>query len=663
MKTLKINITIILLCIVAVTVRAQKPVLKKDQNTPEYICPGFAGYYTLVDDVYGDKIVKIDWTVTGGSFSMSTEQTTLTTVASNEVTVYWKNVLQSEGGGVPVGTLKAEVLYKSMAPKDAPITQKIRSLNGAKPPALSSSTGTVIDYGTQKFEVYLSKAFEFVTDGDWRFGVTKFEWTLPPGWKDSKGNTGTFESSDAGINVITDELSEGTIKVRGINDCSIMDERSAYSEITIKRKFSYTTYPTSVKGIIYGVDQTFNYAVTDVDGCTFEWNYPPEWSLVSGANSHSVILSKSACATSADVKVRVLDKKGNASNWYMCPNTTLSLPEVTFPSKIEQLQAVNVSIDIPASIIESFTLAGDGVTFESSETANMLKCKFLSYGNIDVTFSVSLKGCNNSVLTFKKTIYISKVYLRINGPDTLGVDEMGTYTLTPRELITTPISWTVPTEVLMIHSGDGTDKVNIAPANWWIVGDYRIEAHVNSETIYKTIHLGGAGVTNIVGPTSVGVNSSNTFYAQPYLDCEYEWTVNPYSGVKSMSWNDYACTIVFKYLGDYTINCRLLMSQVGGVDQNIPASLTVKVVSGISYIVSNSGKILMIRPNDIEERAILKNGLKKYEIYNQITGLLVAKGRVETLGGSIDCMNVPDGFYILRIENDLGLYETYKIVF
>ena len=64
--------------------------------------------------------------------------------------------------------------------------------------------------------------------------VDRLEWTLPSEW--SSGNN----------IVITDYFSEGTIKVRGVNTF-YPEDKTNYSEIKIKRQFSFEEYPSSVK--------------------------------------------------------------------------------------------------------------------------------------------------------------------------------------------------------------------------------------------------------------------------------------------------------------------------------------------------------------------------------------------------------------------------------
>ena len=73
--------------------------------------------------------------------------------------------------------------------------------------------------------------------------VDRLEWTLPSEW--SSGNNIVITDRQE-LNVTTDYFSEGTIKVRGVNTF-YPEDKTNYSEIKIKRQFSFEEYPSSVK--------------------------------------------------------------------------------------------------------------------------------------------------------------------------------------------------------------------------------------------------------------------------------------------------------------------------------------------------------------------------------------------------------------------------------
>ena len=191
---------------------AQHPVLKPDKDVPEFVTPKM-GYYYVLDA--GSNIARVNWTVSGGSFSLGSSQTSIPGGNFYGITVYWDNV-KSTNGSTPQGKLTAEVYYSSgvSGVQSASYTQKIKSLNGVTPPSLTSKTSTNLDYGVQNITVLLGQKFYYpgqTTTGDKNL-VTKYEWTLPEGWK-SGTQTGVFTTSSESINITTNNVGTGTVKV------------------------------------------------------------------------------------------------------------------------------------------------------------------------------------------------------------------------------------------------------------------------------------------------------------------------------------------------------------------------------------------------------------------------------------------------------------------
>ena len=244
---------------------AQHPVLKPDKDVPEFVTPKM-GYYYVLDA--GSNIARVNWTVSGGSFSLGSSQTSIPGGNFYGITVYWDNV-KSTNGSTPQGKLTAEVYYSSgvSGVQSASYTQKIKSLNGVTPPSLTSKTSTNLDYGVQNITVLLGQKFYYpgqTTTGDKNL-VTKYEQTLPEGWK-SGTQTGVFTTSSESINITTNNVGTGTVKVRGVNQGAEFD-KSGYSSISFTRKFGFTAYPTSVP---FGKTQTNTFTTQLVKGMTYE---------------------------------------------------------------------------------------------------------------------------------------------------------------------------------------------------------------------------------------------------------------------------------------------------------------------------------------------------------------------------------------------------------
>lgn len=83
---------------------------------------------------------------------------------------------------------------------------------------------------------------------------------------------------------------------------------------------------------------------------------------------------------------------------------------------------------------------------------------------------------------------------------------------------------------------------------------------------------------------------------------------------------------------------------------------------------NGSSKIVDIAENQLEEEsfmspnAVLSNKVS-YQLYNQATGLLVAEGKMERRGGTLDFSQVNSGIYILRIQVSDTIFEVHRVVF
>ena len=57
------------------------------------------------------------------------------------------------------------------------------------------------------------------------------------------------------------------------------------------------------------------------------------------------------------------------------------------------------------------------------------------------------------------------------------------------------------------------------------------------------------------------------------------------------------------------------------------------------------------------------SNLVSYQLYNQATGLLVAEGKMERSGGTLDFNQVNSGIYILRIQVSDAIFEVHRVAF
>lgn len=423
--------------------------LKEKETHQDFVLPGSKTSYILKEPENG-TVKSVEWSVTGGSFNEFSDVNSIFSGNVKEVTVYWKNP-KVTGTNPPQGTVKAKVIYTVNnidynATKE--LTQKIKSYNGATPPSLKKvGGGTTIPFGTNSFEVELSSPFFLPYKKDnLSIEVKTFEWILPKSWY---GNDTVIKNRSSSLAITPDYFSDGVIKVRGVNP-DYESDKTAFSTISIKRQFGFSSCPSSIQ---YGVSQTFTYTVPSVAGATYEWSLPSGWTKVSGGNTNSVTLTKSPCATSADVKVRL--KAGTLySNWYMAPNHTILPPDMTIPA-IEQFRDVSISIGIPNDKIQSFSVSGTGVSVVNGQGTNTLVCRFNQEGSQEINVSLSLKECGNA-FTFKKVIDVSKIKLSISGPSNLcPADGTSAYRIDNPPAGTT-VSWSCSGKLSLVGSTTGT---------------------------------------------------------------------------------------------------------------------------------------------------------------------------------------------------------------
>lgn len=403
MKTRIIGNIIFLFCLSIIDLYAQTPVLKPDGSTPGFVYPKIGVSYNLTT---GTSIVNaINWTVSGGSFSATSSQTTTNSLGTT-ITVYWDNVASSS----PKGTLKVAVTYTTGVEKSTSCEQKILTLKGAILPGLIYSKSTNIDWGQQTLSnVKLSANFLF--PGGSNTPVDQYEWTLPNGWRTNDNKSGTFIVNSPSITIITSAMGAGTVKVRGVNKMYTAD-KSEYSSLAFTRNLSFQSYPKASE-IKYGAEQTFAYSVTPASGCTFEWSLPSGWSITSGTNTNSVSLKKSICSTSADVKVRVVSGS-ERSDWYTCPNTAMTYPGIT-PAAITQYAPVNIAPDIPVANVQAFSISGDGIYIISGQGTKSVTCQFNKSGSVTANISLTVNGC--STTQYQKVISVAAASKpAINGP-------------------------------------------------------------------------------------------------------------------------------------------------------------------------------------------------------------------------------------------------------
>lgn len=666
MKSVKVLLSVLFI-VFSIGAFAQHPVLKGEKSVPEFVTPKVSYYYVL--DA-GSNISRVDWSVTGGSFSSGASQTSIVGGNKYGINVYWDNV-KSTNGSTPTGKLTAQVYYSSGSSgiQTASLSQKIKSLKGITPPPIST-TSSNLDYGSQNITIRLDRIFYYpgqTTTGT-KIEVPRYEWTLPSGWK-SGTQTGVFTTSTSSINVTTNNVGTGTVKVRGVNKDAEFD-KSEYSSISFTRKFSFTTYPASVP---FGKAQTNTFTTQLVKGLTYEWSVPSGWKINNGGNTkeglelNSVSITSSVCPTDGVVKVR-LKKNGEISQWYNCPYKGISDAAVTSTTPY-QFEYSTLTLDVASSLLSKATWSGTGVYIASGQGTGTPKVIFTKSGSVTVQAVVSLSGCSGT-RTISKTFTVSPFRYLISGESTLCYN--GNYTISnvavPSEV---QLAWSYANGKLEIQGGQGTKTVSvgIAPGKF---GDESIRLTASlggqSAVVSKAIYAGYPTVTKVTGPSSVRVNQGGSFIADPLYSsnvCEYKWTVSPSQGA-SQSPSRNTNYITFSIPGSYYIACRAYTSQCGAAGS--AASTTVSVQSSYMVFSNGSNKVVEVTENLSEDEFpissnAVRSGYVSYQLYSQSTGLLLIEGKMDRSGGTLDFSQVNSGIYILRIQVSDTIFEVHRVIF
>ncbi len=662
MRTIIINLIV---CFCALFI-VQAQTIGEDGNPQDFVSPGSQTCYIAFEPSNG-RIDLITWYVTNGSFSPTSDVSSVQGNNLRSVCVYWKNPSVS-GNSTPKGSIYANISYtqagSSKFTKTATLYQNIMSYNNVTPPNLKTDGAIFMPFGEQTMEVSFSKEFylPYKTTAGEVIPVTKLEWTLPSGWR-SGSSANTFVSENAPIKVSTDFFSEGEIKVRGVNP-EFPEDKTNYSTISFKRLFGFSTYPSFIQ---YGISQTFTYVVSSVADVTYEWSLPPGWTKVSGGNTNSVTLAKDPCAMSADIKVRL--KAGRLySNWYTAPKATILSPDMTIPESVEQFRDVDISIGIPNDRLQSFSISGNGVEIVSGQGTNKLVCRFNKVGKQEINVSVSLKDCDIP-FAFKKQVEVSKIQLSINGPDVIcSSDPLNTYSISD-----------LPSQATVVWSCSG--GIEMAGSNTGSSCSFRGKASGNAQ-VRATVSIGGETLElskNIEAASSTGSPYISYTSDDRYINLICH-TPNIY-GIREFIWNavvtgssgssqsshtgpgGYYWTLP---KGSYKVECivvtqcaRMVASTtIGGYRSSAyPNPVDHTLYVNISDVLSDE--------NVISTASFGQNQLgKSYEVrlFN-FKGMLVRNLRVQGNATSIDVSGLPEGNYFLHIILEEGKEpEVHKVV-
>lgn len=181
----------------------------------------------------------------------------------------------------------------------------------------------------------------------------------------------------------------------------------------------------------------------------------------------------------------------------------------------------------------------------------------------------------------------------------------------------------------------------------------------------KLIALNSVNVTSITGATKVGLNSQQTYTANPsywYQNMDWRWEVatSVYPKPSYTSINS-QLTITFTNAGAYTLRCWVQTPcGYGGTGY-----LYVTVGQYYSAQLDPQTGLLTITTNDdfIADRHLSNNASASctYELINAAKGVNILKGNFKHENGvSTYVNNLSKGVYVLRITGENGVIETFK---
>lgn len=135
--------------------------ISEDGQHWDFVSPGSQTCYIAFEPSNG-SIDFITWHVSNGSFSATTDVSSVQGNNLRSVCVYWKNPSVS-GSTPPKGSVYAEISYtqagKSGYTKTQTIYQNIKSYKNVTPPSLKTDGSVLIPFGVQTIEAHLDTKF------------------------------------------------------------------------------------------------------------------------------------------------------------------------------------------------------------------------------------------------------------------------------------------------------------------------------------------------------------------------------------------------------------------------------------------------------------------------------------------------------------------------
>lgn len=260
-------------------------------------------------------------------------------------------------------------------------SQIVYYLDGYTPPTLSSTGKKRILFGEQQVIFEPDKKAKFYYPNTTK-EVSKCEWRVPGAWGLSSAQ---LKTNGAKLTATVDVLSGGTVEYRGINEYDSNDY-SNYSSIQVERYGEFLTVPESIHP---AEEQNLTYEFTNAAGATYEWKYPSDWTIVSGAGSNKVVFKKPQLSnTGHDVQVRLKDAAGKVSAWFS-PEDNVEVEDVEIIGDLVVKNGSKYSLpNITSGITWSIT-GSDKITIDQSGVISIAPLGRIPSASLRITATVA----------------------------------------------------------------------------------------------------------------------------------------------------------------------------------------------------------------------------------------------------------------------------------
>jgi len=342
---------------------------------------------------------------------------------------------------------------------------------------------------------------------------------------------------------------------------------------------------------------------------------------------------------------------------------------ISAPTAAKTSNSINISVEIKNTIGHlSVNMQANDFTKTSSSTPNY-SGHFTSPGVKTITVTAWGEGIPSKTVTKNITV-IPDI---IDGPDAIIQNNQNIY-----RLLNAPSGnyvWTVSNN-LQIVSGQGTSQISIKH-NGGTIGTGTIQVSTLGLTLTKSIAVGVPDANKL----SVTLGTNNTLYAYfternesraTYSGAgsilEYEWESTGWEVFNPLTSNKSTVFLKAKYTPASSMaNIKVRARNNAGwggwmlfgaqVDNSRSRSYNIQATSGMITVSKEE------QPDKIlKEKTTRNNSPVIYEIYNQYTGIIVKKGTLGELGGTIDTSNLSNGIYILSLIIDSSNRQTDKIL-